>query len=817
MNARYDPHAFEPHWVKKWDEDGLYSAPEFPSSKTKKYVLEMYPYPSGDMHMGHVETYTITDVIARYMRMKGFEVLHPMGYDSFGLPAENAAIERGADPKEWTYSNIETFKASQMRLGMSYDWSRQLAVSDPEYYVWNQWIFLKMYERGLAYRRKAPVNWCPKDKTVLANEQIEGGVCWRCGSVPEVRELTQWFLRTTDYSDQLLDDMDQLDWTDSLLTQQRNWIGRSRGAEVVFRIKQKKGEDPIDLPVFTTRPDTLWGATFFVMAPEHPLSSELVAGTEHEETFRKFLDEVRREKEIDRVSAEKTRKGMALPAVAVNPVNGEEIPVWTADYVLQSYGTGAIMAVPAHDQRDFEFARQFGLEVRVVIQPEGESLDGETLTAAYSGAGVMVNSGPFDGTVIFPETMQGIDDVIAWLDKEGKGKPTINYRLRDWLVSRQRYWGTPIPIVYCDKDGEVPVGYEDLPILLPDKPDFASTHDAVGPLANATEWVSVSCPKCGGPARRDTDTLDTFFDSSWYFLRFCDPRNDQEPFAPEKVKAWCPVDQYVGGVEHAVLHLIYARFFTKVFRDMGLLDFSEPFLALFNQGEIRKEGKGMSKSLGNLVEANEAIQRYGADSPRVFILFSSAPDADYDFPADGIGEIGRVAFAWLSKVWRVLSETTAESPSPELERVVNRTVKAVTDDMEDFGFNTAIARMMELVNEFSKLDGGVPRGPAETFLKLMAPIAPFITEELWQSYGNDASIHKESWPSYDAELLQRESVTMVIQVNGKVRDKIEVSPDITEGEMESLALASKRVQGYLNGGSPKTVVKVPPRLVNVVV
>lgn len=817
MEERYDPHSFEDGWVESWEAQKLNGAPDFPTGD-KKYVLEMYPYPSGDMHMGHVETYTITDVIARYMRMKGFDVLHPMGYDSFGLPAENAAIERGANPNEWTYSNIATFRGSQRRLGFSYDWEREFAVSDPTYYVWNQWIFLKLYERGLAYRKKAPVNWCPKDKTVLANEQIEGGVCWRCHSVPEVRELTQWFLRITDYADQLLDDMGHLKWSESLLQQQRNWIGRSEGAEVTFTLKPTSGGGAaFDVPVFTTRPDTLWGATFFVLAPEHPAIQGIVAGTEYEEAFEKFLREVRLEKEIDRLSAERARKGMALPVVAVNPVNGEEIPVWTADYVLMGYGTGAIMAVPAHDQRDFEFARQFGLEVRVVIQQEGEELDGETMSQAYAGAGLMVNSGSFDGTVVFPNTMQGIADVIEWLEKEQKGRRSINYRLRDWLVSRQRYWGTPIPIIYCDTDGEVPVAYEDLPILLPGKPDFSPTDETVGPLANATDWVAVTCPKCGKEARRETDTLDTFFDSSWYFLRFCDPKNEQEPFAPEKVRAWCPVDQYVGGVEHAVLHLIYARFFTKVFRDMGLLDFSEPFLALFNQGEVRKGGKGMSKSLGNLVEANEAIERYGADAPRVFILFCSPPGADYDFPEDGIGEIGRVAYSWLTRVWRILQEVSDDPPSEAIDRSINRTIRAVTDDFDSFSYNTAIARLMEMVNEFSKLDAPPPRKAAETFLKLLAPIAPFISEELWHRYGNEASVHFEAWPTYDEAMLTEDKVTMVVQVNGKVRDKVRVSSSISAEEMRSLALESEKVRRHLDGREPQNVIVVPPRLVNVVV
>ncbi|MGH2768228.1 MAG: leucine--tRNA ligase, partial [Actinomycetota bacterium] len=767
MADRYDPHSFEERWIAAWEAQRLHAAPASPDPARKRYVLEMFPYPSGDIHMGHVENYSIADAIARYWRMKGYEVLHPMGYDAFGLPAENAAIKRGTHPKEWTWSNIEKMRASQVRLGYSYDWERVFASCDPAYYRWNQWIFLKLYERGLAYRKTAPVNWCPLDKTVLANEQISAGVCWRCGSVPEVKDLAQWFLKITEYADRLLDDMEPLRWPDQVLAQQRNWIGRSVGAEVTFKVRAAGASD-FGVPVFTTRPDTLWGATFFVLAPEHPMAAEMVAGTPAEAPFARFLEEVRRESELDRVSAEQVRKGMALPAVAVNPVNDEEIPVWAADYVLMGYGTGAIMAVPAHDQRDFEFARRHGLEVRVVIQPEGASLVGATMAEAHTGAGVMVRSGLFDGTPVTPETREGIEKVIAWLEERSLGRAAVNYRLRDWLISRQRYWGTPIPIVYCPSCGEVPVPYGQLPVLLPEQVDYTPTDRAVGPLAHVASWVNLACPRCGGEARRETDTMDTFFDSSWYFLRFCDPDDDGAPFDPERVAAWCPVDQYVGGVEHAVMHLIYARFFTKVFHDLGLVSFPEPFLALFNQGEIRMGGRGMSKSLGNVVEAAETVRRFGADAARTFILFCSPPSAPYDFPPDGVEEVGRVAHSWLSRVWRICGAVSEESPPEALERAVHRTIKAVTDDFEVFAFNTAIARMMELVNEFARLSGKVPRGAAETLLKLLAPIAPFITEELWHRYGNDGSIHMQAWPAYDEAMLAAEPVTMVVQINGKV-------------------------------------------------
>jgi leucyl-tRNA synthetase len=817
--GRYDPQSFEERWVEAWEREGGHRAPERPDPAGKRYVLEMFPYPSGDMHMGHVENYSIADAIARQWRMKGHAVLHPMGYDAFGLPAENAAIRRGVHPKDWTFANIERMRRSQERLGFSYDWDRELISAAPDYYRWNQWIFLKLMERGLAYRKTAPVNWCPVDKTVLANEQISAGVCWRCGAVPEVRDLAQWFLKITDYADRLIDDMALLDWSDQVLTQQRNWIGRSRGAEVVFGVQPTAGSAaPRSYPVFTTRPDTLWGATFFVLAPEHPFATELVAGTDQEQAYRAYLEEVRHETEVERVSSERVKKGFRLPAVAVNPVNGEEIPVWAADYVLMHYGTGAIMAVPAHDERDFDFARQHGIEIRVVIQPDGvEPLSAATMTGASTGSGTLVDSGPFTGTHVDPATGRGIDQVIAWLGQEAKGKAAVNYRLRDWLVSRQRYWGTPIPVIYCRACGEVPVPDEELPVLLPDQADYTPTDDAVGPLANNVDWVQTTCPRCGGPGRRETDTMDTFFDSSWYFLRFCDPHNEHAPFDPAKVAAWCPIDQYIGGIEHAVMHLIYARFFTKAFQDMGLVGFPEPFLRLFNQGSISMGGKAMSKSLGNVVEASVAVERFGADATRLFILFCSPPSAAYDFPEDGVEEIGRVAFGYLSRVWRILGSVADEPVPPRLERAVHRTVKAVTEDFESYSFNTAIARLMELTNAFSKHPGAVPREAAETFLKLLAPIAPFITEELWHRYGNAASVHLQRWPSYDPALLAEEQVTMVIQVNGKVRDTAQVAPGITAEEMRILALASEKVQRVLEGREPRKVVTVPPRLVNLVV
>jgi len=805
--------------MREWEADGIYAAPEFPKGPSKRWVMEMFPYPSGDLHMGHVENYTIADAMARYWRMRGHEVMHPMGYDAFGLPAENAALKRGVHPGDWTRGNIERMRSSFKRLGFSYDWDREVVSCEPEYYKWNQWIFLQMYERGLAYRKTSPVNWCPNDKTVLAKEQLSTGVCWRCGAEPELRDLTQWFLKITDYSDRLLDEMEGLDWADSILSQQRNWIGRSRGAEVSFQLKPHHKPDEsdwIEMPVFTTRPDTLWGATFFVMAAEHPLAAQLVAGTELEDSFSEFVADIRRQSDVDRMAAKGLRKGMALPAVAVNPVNGEQIPVWAADYVLMGYGTGAIMAVPAHDQRDFEFARQHGIPIRVVIQPEAEELEADDMTEAYSGPGLMVESHSFNGSVIVPETREGIDPIIDWLEEQGKGRGMINYRQRDWLVSRQRYWGTPIPIVFCDKCGEIPVPMEDLPVLLPAGADYSPSDDAMSPLEGVPEFVNTACPKCAGPARRETDTLDTFFDSSWYFLRYCDAHNSEMPFDPAKVAAWGPVDQYVGGTEHAVMHLIYARFFTKFFQDLGLVSFSEPFPRLFNQGSISAGGEEMSKSRGNAIEASEVVDRFGADSARAFILFCSPPGADYDFPSDGLDEIGRVAHSWLSRVWRILSNVV-DSPMPVgLEKAVHRSIQAVTKDMEEFGFNTAIARMMELVNVFSRIEGPIPRPAAEVFLKLFAPVAPFMAEELWRSYGNPKSIHLEAWPSFDPALAAVDQVTMVVQVNGKVRDRFEVAASISKEEMQTLALGSERVKALGGTNEPTKIVCVPPRLVNLV-
>ena len=817
----YDFKAIEDRWMQEWMSSRAWAAPDFPDRERKRYLLTMYPYPSGDMHMGHVEIFSIHDAVARHQRMQGYQVLSPFGFDSFGLPAENAAIKRGADPKEWTYANIEKLRASAERLGCSYDWDRMVITSDPDYYKWNQWIFLRLFERGLAYKKEAPVNWCPNDKTVLANEQVVAGRCERCDTPVVKRNLAQWFFKITDYADRLLDDMEMNSmWTDRLRTLQENWIGRSFGAEVDFRL------EGIDEPVtvYTTRPDTLWGATFFVMAAEHPLADELVAGTDREAELQAFRDEVGRLSEIDRTATDRPKKGMFLGKHAVNPVNDERIPIWVADYVLMDYGTGAIMAVPAHDQRDLDFARQYDLPVRVVIKPEGAELDEAGMTEAYPHDGAMVNSGPFDGTL----STESVKVVTDWLQEQGLGKHAKNFRLRDWLISRQRYWGTPIPVIFCPKCGEVPVPDDDLPVVLPEGVDF-TPQDELSPLATAEDWVNVSCPKCGGAARRETDTMDTFVDSSWYFHRYTDPKNEDVPFDPEKSNAWLPMDLYSGGIEHAVLHLLYARFIHKVFMDMGLTKYPEPYPRTLNQGIITMGGKRMSKSRGNIVEPVEAFDAYGADALRLFMLFSGPPEAAYDWPEEGVTAIGRVTFPWLKRVWR-LCDTVREmadggegNGDDSLRKTLHRTIKVVSEDYDRYSFNTAIARLMELVNDtYRYLDGGgsnaaLAREVVESLLKLLAPMAPYLTAEQWKLYGHDSSIHFESWPTFDAALATEEEVTMVVQVNGKVRDTIEVPADITEEDMLARALASEKVQSQLNGGEPRKVIAKPPKLLSLVV
>jgi leucyl-tRNA synthetase len=810
---RYDPSAIEPKWVERWEAEGLYRASEDPADpRPRYYMLDMFPYPSGDLHMGHLEAFSGGDVISRFRVMQGHNVLHPIGWDSFGLPAENAAIRRGTPPAEWTYANVEQQAQSFRRLGLSFDWTRRLHTSDPEYYRWTQWLFLRLFERGLAYRKQAPVNWCPKDATVLANEQVIAGACERCGTPVERRDLTQWFFRITDYAQRLLDDVDELtDWPDRVVTMQRNWVGRSEGATVTFRIEETGDE----VEIFTTRPDTLWGVTFFVFAVEHPLVQGLAERGGTWDRVRPLVDRVRSTAVAVR-EAGATTEGEPLGVHAVNPVNGERVPCFVAPYVLMEYGTGAIMAVPAHDQRDFEFARAHDLPVRVVIRPEGEERDADTMTEAYDHEGVMVNSGPFDGE----RPPESITKVTAWLEEEARGRATVTYRLRDWLISRQRFWGAPIPIVHCERCGEVPVPDEDLPVLLPEDVDFQPGGES--PLARHPTWKKVTCPSCGRDAERDTDTMDTFVDSSWYYFRYCSPGFEDGPFRREDVDRWMPVEQYVGGVEHAILHLLYSRFFTKALFDMGLVGFTEPFLRLMNQGQVIFGGASMSKSKGNIVEPMPLVARWGADTARLMILFAGPFEDDIDWQLIAPDPEKRPGVtSWLGRVFAAVGEAVERDVAePEgLVRLTHRTIRDVTEDLERFRFNTAISKLMVLTNEMrSALDAaGGARGAAEALTLMLAPFAPFAAEELWREVlGNGSSVHVASWPSFNPSLAAEDTVTLVVQVDGKVRDRIEVPADASDERCREAALGSENARRALAGRPVRTVIVRAPRLVNLV-
>jgi leucyl-tRNA synthetase len=825
---RYDPRDIQDKWQARWAEVDPFRASDDPGDpRDRFYLVDMFPYPSGDLHMGHAEAYAIGDALARYWFLRGRNVLHPIGWDAFGLPAENAAIRNNTHPVDWTYKNIETQAASFRRYATSFDWSRRLQTCDPEYYHWNQWLFLRFYERGLAYRKGGYVNWCPKDQTVLANEQVIAGHCERCGTEVVRRVLTQWYFKITEYADRLLEDAAALEglWPDRVLTMQRNWIGRSTGASVDFAIEGR--EEPVT--VYTTRPDTLYGATFFVVAADSALAADLCVPAQRAE-FDAYLEQVRKLTDIERQSTEREKTGVFLGVYAINPVNGERIPVWAADYVLPDYGTGAIMAVPAHDQRDLDFAMRFGLPVQVVVATDLP--DPARTGRATPGDGVLVNSGPLDGL----SKAAAIARIIEILSERDLGSAAVNYRLRDWLVSRQRFWGTPIPIIHCPSCGEVPVPEEQLPVVLPDLrgPDLAPR--GVSPLAAAADWVNVECPKCGGAALRDTDTMDTFVDSSWYQFRYCSPRYVDGPFRPEDVARWAPVDLYVGGVEHAILHLLYARFFTKVLQDMGLVSFGEPFTRLMNQGQVINGGKAMSKSLGNGVDLGEQIGLYGVDAIRLTMIFASPPQDDIDW-AD-VNPDAMVKF--LGRVWRIASEVAAVSPAsgtPEhgdkdLRRVTHRTVDEVTRQVEGYHLNVAVARLMELVNATRKaIDSGpgaadpAVREAAEALAVMLSLFAPYTAEECWEVLGGPGrvrpalsvtSVARADWPAADPALLVQETVTCVVQVNGKVRDRLEVSPEIAEEELRDLALAAPGAARALAGLGVQRVVVRPPKLVNIV-
>jgi leucyl-tRNA synthetase len=812
MPPRYDAAEIEPKWQRVWEEEGLYRASDDPDDpRPRFYALDMFPYPSGDLHMGHAEAFSGGDVIARFRWMQGHNVLHPIGWDSFGLPAENAAIKRGIHPKEWTYANIEQQAASFKRMGMSFDWTRRLHSSDPEYYRWTQWLFLKLFEMGLAYRKNAPANWCPNDQTVLANEQVINGCCERCGAAVVRKDLTQWFFKITDYAQRLLDDMETMeDWPERVITMQRNWIGRSEGATVRFRVE----ETGDDIEVFTTRPDTLWGVTFFVFAPEHPLVPSLAAAGGTGPQAQELVDRLQATPLTNREQAE-SREGVRLGVHVVNPVNGERVPAFVAPYVLMEYGTGAVMGVPAHDQRDFGFAREHGLEVRVVVEPPGEARDVEAMTEAYDHEGVMVRSGPFDGE----PSPASIGKVSAWLQEQGLGAPAVTFRLRDWLISRQRYWGAPIPIVHCEEHGEVPVPLDELPVELPDDVDFRPGGES--PLARHDRFVKVPCPVCGRDARRDTDTMDTFVDSSWYFFRYASPGYTDGPFRREDVERW-PVNQYTGGIEHAILHLLYARFVTKALYDAGLVPTIEPFPRLLNQGQVIYGGASMSKSKGNIVEPMPLVERWGADTMRLTMLFAGPFEDDIDWQLiAGDPDRRPGVHQWLGRVFTVVGEA-AEAVGEEpvaLIRLTHRTIRGVTSDLERFRFNVAISKLMVLTNEIrASLDEGwAARGAAEALVQMLAPFAPFGAEELWREVlRRDGSVHLSTWPSFDEALAVEETVTLVVQVDGKVRDKIEVPADADEARCLELARASENARRAIGDGTVVKEIVRAPKLVNLV-
>jgi leucyl-tRNA synthetase len=827
--AGYEPKEIERRWQAVWAEERTWEVanpgqPGFDDSKPKSYVLEMLPYPSGEPHVGHLKCYAVGDAIAHFHRRGGFEVIHPMGYDSFGLPAENNAIKTGEPPRVATERSIESFRRQFREWGISIDWSREFATHTPEYYRWTQWIFLQLFEKGLAYRTEAPVQWCPKDATVLANEQVVDGRCERCGTEVIQKNLEQWFFKITEYADRLLSDFEALEsWPEHVITMQRNWIGRSEGAEVVFRCE----EVDLDFPVFTTRPDTLFGATFFVLAPEHPELERLVAGTPAEEEVREYVNRIGRESAEERGAEDREKTGVPLARSVVNPVNGEQIPMFVADYVLMEYGTGAIMAVPGHDSRDYEFAEKFGLPVRRVIEgrdPEEARDDGGL---PYAGDGPMTGSGRFDGK----NNREAYGEIVAWLEAEGRGRPAVNYRLRDWLVSRQRYWGAPIPVVYCDECGIVPVPEEQLPVALPEIEDYAPQGKS--PLAAAEEWVATECPGCGAAAHRETDTMDTFVDSSWYFLRYLDAGNDSAAFDRAAVDHWMPVDQYIGGVEHAILHLMYARFFTKALADLGHVGVQEPFANLFTQGMITRDGAKMSKSKGNTVSPGDYVERYGADTARTYVCFMGPPERGGDWTDEGVEGVNR----FLSRLWRLCEEAEERSelgePDPaaggEARELLGKTHWAIDKSTRDFQrgfqFNTVISAVMELVNDAYRLKDGLygtteggaaVRFATATAASLIFPFAPHLGAEIWERLMG-GRVWEHPWPQADPALLVSDTVTLVVQVNGKLRDRIEAPTEASKEELLRLARASDKVAKHLDGGEIVKEIVVPGKLVNLVV
>jgi leucyl-tRNA synthetase len=816
--TKYNPKEVESKWQTQWEADQLYHASD-DSPKPKFYHLVMFPYPSGDLHMGHWYNYSPFDAYGRFKRMQGYNVMQPIGFDAFGLPAENAAIKRGIQARTWTLANIENMRKQLRAMGAQWDWQREVVTCLPDYYKWTQWLFLQFYKHGLAYRTKAPANWCPGCNTTLANEQVlADGTCERCGSVVERREIDQWLLKISAYAEQLLDFPD-VEWPEKTITMQRNWIGRSQGAEIRFYTELNGQRE--EIPVFTTRPDTIYGVTFFVLAPEHPWVEKLTT-PEHREEVTAYVKQAQRMTEIERMSADKEKSGVFTGGYVTNPVNGEKIPVWIADYVLMGYGAGAIMGVPAHDQRDFAFARKFDLPIREVIRAEDEEpSDPATWTEAKAALGVMVNSGPFDGT----PGDEGIAKVTHSIEEQGIGKFMITYRLRDWLISRQRYWGAPIPIVYCPEHGTVPLPEDQLPVWLPENVQFKSTGES--PLRYEADFLNTTCPVCGGPATREADTMDTFICSSWYYLRYADPHNSEQAWSPERLKQWLPVDQYVGGVEHAILHLLYSRFFVKALRDMGHLDFDEPFKRLFHQGMVLgSDGQKMSKSRGNVEAPDKYVEKYGADTVRCYMMFIGPFDAGGSFKADNLEGIWR----FLNRVWSLVNDAWVENPgqgetdeTKAIERLRNKTIKRVTEDLSNFRFNTALAALMECNNVLIKQQNEPVARTAtyqralETLTQLLAPLAPHIAEELWHLTGHTASIHTLEWPTYDEALTKDDTFTLVVQVNGKVRERIETVADISESEVRKMVLTNPRVLSFIGDATVQKVIYVPGRLANVVV
>jgi leucyl-tRNA synthetase len=864
MQRQYDPEFVESKWQRIWEQKRLFRVEEDPE-KEKYYLLEMFPYPSGHIHMGHVRNYTIGDVVARYKRMQGCNVLHPMGWDAFGMPAENAALAHGVHPAKWTYGNIDAMRSQLKRLGFSYDWDRELATCKPEYYRWEQWLFVKMFERGMAYRKKAAVNWCEKCQTVLANEQVEAGCCWRCGEVVAQKELDQWFFRITHYADDLLEYCDRLPgWPDKVVIMQKNWIGKSLGAEIYFPLENGDGY----IPVFTTRQDTVFGATFMCMAPEHPLVMKLASGTTQQEEVKTFVGRMRREDKAKRTSDDYEKEGIFVGAHCINPFTNRRMPIFTANFALMEYGTGAVMAVPAHDQRDFEFAQKYGLEITVVIQPQGKTLDPQTMSEAYTEEGVLVRSGPFNGS----DNVRALDAIADYLEENRLGKRAVNFRLRDWGISRQRYWGAPIPIVYCERCGVVPVPEDDLPVVLPEDVDMLEGQSS--PLPALKNFVKTSCPRCRHPeARRETDTMDTFVESSWYFERYCSSHYSEGMFDRQAVGYWMPVDQYIGGIEHAILHLLYSRYFTRVLKDFGLVEYREPFTRLLTQGMvcketlkcpshgflyleevIEKQGGGrtckhcgakvevgriekMSKSKRNVVDPNMLLKKYGADTLRLFCLFAAPPERDLDWSDQGV----EGAYRFLNRVWNLVAEYAEQlkdvmpyegeqelsGDSRDLHRKTHQTIKRVTDDIETrFHFNTAISAVMELVNTIQALKEGVLseslgasvlRSALETVVVLLSPFVPHLADESWEALGQPGSVLEGSWPKYSEEGLAEDQILIVVQVNGKVRSRFQIRPDADDEMIKQAALSDERISARLAGRPVKKVIVVQKKLVNIVV